>query len=281
MTTIQVHDGTFHCDELAAIVIYSIFNNIDLNDINIIRSRKIYDADVVMDVGGVYDPANMKFDHHQETFNLKRSNGIKFASAGLVLRWVIMSTKDNAVWKALDKELIQQIDALDNGITICEPTIEKVFPVDLSKIINDFNATWDDETDRFDEALRFMEMIIKNKIKRIKAKIAAKDEYLTWESFENILVLPRFSPWQAVVVNNPRFRTVKFVIYPSTDKTGFKVQGAPVRSGDFACRAYLRPEWRGKESVEEIKTFKFCHMTGFIGEASTIEDAILMAKLSM
>jgi uncharacterized UPF0160 family protein len=39
---------------------------------------------MIVDVGSLYDPENLIFDHHQRSSSLKRESGIPYASFGLV-----------------------------------------------------------------------------------------------------------------------------------------------------------------------------------------------------
>jgi uncharacterized UPF0160 family protein len=85
---IATHDGTFHADELVAIALVNL--SID-NEIKVIRSRdpnEYSTADIVFDVGMIYDPENLRFDHHQRSFNLSfvADPACKLSSAGLA--WV-------------------------------------------------------------------------------------------------------------------------------------------------------------------------------------------------
>lgn len=66
---IGTHDGTFHCDEILGC--FMLKQLPDFKNAEIVRSRKDEDlekCDVVIDVGGVYDPEKNRFDHHQQTF---------------------------------------------------------------------------------------------------------------------------------------------------------------------------------------------------------------------
>lgn len=51
------------------------------------------DLDAVLDVGGVYDPSNDRYDHHQKGFEEVFGHGFstKLSSAGLVYKVVICS----------------------------------------------------------------------------------------------------------------------------------------------------------------------------------------------
>ncbi len=79
----STHDGRFHADEIFALAVLNLF----YPDLEIVRSRDegVYkNADIIVDVGHVYEPDNLIFDHHQRSFALKRESGIPYASFGLV-----------------------------------------------------------------------------------------------------------------------------------------------------------------------------------------------------
>ena len=60
----STHDGRFHADEIFALAVL----NLIFPDLEIVRSRdeNVYkNADIIVDVGHVYDPDNLIFDHHQ------------------------------------------------------------------------------------------------------------------------------------------------------------------------------------------------------------------------
>ena len=66
----STHDGRFHADEIFALAIL----NLIYPDLKIVRSRdeKVYNkADIIVDVGHIYNPENLIFDHHQRSFSLK------------------------------------------------------------------------------------------------------------------------------------------------------------------------------------------------------------------
>lgn len=66
---IGTHSGVFHCDDALACFMLKCLPK--FKDAQVIRSRDetiLKDCDVVVDVGGVYDPATLRFDHHQRGF---------------------------------------------------------------------------------------------------------------------------------------------------------------------------------------------------------------------
>lgn len=66
---IGTHNGVFHCDDALACFMLKCLPK--FKDAEIIRTRDealLKDCDVVVDVGGVYDAATQRFDHHQRGF---------------------------------------------------------------------------------------------------------------------------------------------------------------------------------------------------------------------
>lgn len=65
MSKIGTHSGTFHCDE--ALGCYLLKQTIKYKDAEVVRTRDpavLQDLDVVIDVGGVYDPGTALFSFH-------------------------------------------------------------------------------------------------------------------------------------------------------------------------------------------------------------------------
>ena len=79
---IATHGGSFHTDDAGGIAaVLLIFNK------KVIRTRdpnKLALANILVDVGGEYDPSKDLFDHHQRGGAGARENGVPYASFGLV-----------------------------------------------------------------------------------------------------------------------------------------------------------------------------------------------------
>ena len=63
---IGTHDGNFHCDE--ALACFMLKKLPEYASAEIKRTRdptQLATCDVVVDVGGVYDPTKHRYDHHQ------------------------------------------------------------------------------------------------------------------------------------------------------------------------------------------------------------------------
>lgn len=63
---IGTHNGNFHCDESLACAMLQMLP--EGRDATIVRTRdpaELEQCDIVVDVGGVFDPATHRYDHHQ------------------------------------------------------------------------------------------------------------------------------------------------------------------------------------------------------------------------
>ena len=110
---ITVHEGTFHADEVFADAIlkdlFPEFMKIGVServnyveyirtrDPDILKEASVSKENMLVDVGGKYDPAMFNFDHHQFKGAGSRENGVGYAAAGLV-------------WKHYGKEWIDYIE---------------------------------------------------------------------------------------------------------------------------------------------------------------------------
>eukprot|EP00850_Spirogloea_muscicola_P025209 SM002457S08265 [mRNA] locus=s2457:14:1763:+ [translate_table: standard] len=100
---IGTHDGTFHCDE--ALGCFLLRRTAKFAGASIARTRdqqlslsrcreQVLDTlDAVLDVGGAYEPARDRFDHHQRGFEHCLGHGFatKLSSAGLVYKALALS----------------------------------------------------------------------------------------------------------------------------------------------------------------------------------------------
>lgn len=72
--TIGTHNGTFHCDEVLACCMLKILP--EYNEAEIVRTRDenvLKTCDIVVDVGGKYEPKSHRYDHHQRLVPLYAS----------------------------------------------------------------------------------------------------------------------------------------------------------------------------------------------------------------
>ncbi|RKO95029.1 metal-dependent protein hydrolase, partial [Caulochytrium protostelioides] len=83
------HSGTFHADEALAIAMLKRLPAYANATVVRTRNPAVYNAaDIVVDVGGVYDPARHRYDHHQREFTdtYSSDHAVRLSSAGLVYK---------------------------------------------------------------------------------------------------------------------------------------------------------------------------------------------------
>ena len=237
----------------------------------------------------VYDIGGGEFDHHQLGRNGKRKNGIYYSSVGLIWRKfgrILCSTE--RAWQRIDNELISVIDAGDNGQF---PEVANDLPVlGIGDIAEDFNPLWNESQDldsqnkRFVEAVNFMYGVLERKVAECEAIELARREIMKAieDSKDGIMVLKNYLPWRDVLLDCglKKADEIRLVVYPS-NRGGFYLEA--VRDVDGKNKILLPKEWRGRNAdlSETVKGASFCHATGFIGGADTLEHAVDMARIAI
>ena len=295
-TYFMTHSGIFHADEvMATVILIKRFGNIRVRRTFKVPEKfselKLFDGTLPI----VYDIGGGKYDHHQRGGNGCRENGVPYASAGLIWRDfgrdVSPDTCPNKelVWSLVDRDLIQGIDAIDNGAMPSADYACKA--MSISGVISSFNPTWNSSKssdDCFEEAVEFAERIFDNVLESAmsKAEAEAVVETAIAEAAEGIMVLPYFVPWQEFVFSseNPKAKELLYVVFPS-NRGGYNMQCVPVSLGSFASRKVLPENWCGLpaselQAVTGVATVTFCHNNGFMAATQTQEDAIKLAKLA-
>jgi uncharacterized UPF0160 family protein len=130
----------------------------------LVRTRdpaRLAECHTVVDVGGEYDPATNRYDHHQRTFSTTfPSHTTKLSSAGLVYmhfgRAIIAQHTSlpldhpdvGLLYEKLYTDFVEALDAHDNGISAYDPQavsasgLEKRFKdgaINLGSLIGDLN----------------------------------------------------------------------------------------------------------------------------------------------
>ncbi|ERF71180.1 hypothetical protein EPUS_06009 [Endocarpon pusillum Z07020] len=128
---IGTHNGHFHADEALAVYMLRLLPAYMSSPLVRSRDPTVLDTcHTVVDVGGEYDAARNRYDHHQRTFNTTFPNReTKLSSAGLVYMHfgraiIAQHTKLPTVhpdvellFQKLYDDFVEAIDANDNGIS--------------------------------------------------------------------------------------------------------------------------------------------------------------------
>ncbi|XP_014260174.1 UPF0160 protein MYG1, mitochondrial [Cimex lectularius] len=319
LKTIGTHDGTFHCDEVLGCSMLKIV----YPDAEIVRSRKdevLNNCDIVIDVGGKFDPDRYLFDHHQKSFDHSMSTllpgkkwTMKLSSAGLVychfgkdiIKVICKDMKENDLESVFDKVyegFVQEVDAIDNGVPICDGKENYFISTNLSSRVSRFNRSWIVPESKFDETEAFykaMDLVTGEFIDKVRRTVT---EWLPAKTIvENalekrheihpsgeIIELETFCPWKghffALEEQMHLEPSIKFVLFQ--EKTVWRVQAVSKNETSFELRTPLHEQWRGLRDEELSSTAGisgciFVHSTGFIGGNQTREGALQMAAKSL
>jgi uncharacterized UPF0160 family protein len=283
--TIATHNGNFHADDVFSIAalknIFPSFKLIRTRDLELIGK-----ADIVIDVGGEYDPGAGRFDHHQRGGAGGRENGIPYSSFGLIWQkyGLEICQGNQEVANAVDSGLVSTIDAIDCG------HVEGVSQgISLSQTISMFNPTWQEDShfdSCFDEAVEFASRVLTRFIASANGGISAKA--IVAKAIDNaedprVIVLEKYTPWKRTV--HALSEEALYVIYPS--QTGqWRIQTVPVEPGSFEDRKSLPKQWAGLsdnalKEVTGIDDAMFCHNGLFIAGAESFESTMKMATMAL
>ena len=283
--TIATHNGNFHADDVFSIAAFkSIFPSFKL-----IRTRDlelIAKADIVIDVGGEYDPVTDRFDHHQRGGAGERENGIPYSSFGLIWQkyGLEICQGNQDVANAVDAGLVSTIDAIDCG------HVEGIYKgISLSQTIGMFNPTWQEDSHFdtcFDDAVDFASRVLTRFIASANGGISAKEivaKAIDDAEDPRVIVLEKYTPWKRTV--HTLSEEALYVVYPS--QTGeWRIQTVPVELGSFEDRKSLPKQWAGLsgkalKEVTDIDDAMFCHNGLFIAGAESFESTMKMASIAL
>jgi len=289
--TLGTHSGKFHADDVMATAILRLL----LGDIKVTRTR---DENILEKLDLVYDISLGEFDHHQLNKEI-RENNIPYAACGLIWREfgsrVIQKFNSkfdkndiNSIFDYVDKNLVQGIDATDNGMDIKSD----IKVTSISDIIQNFNPTWD-SNDSKDEAFEAATLYATDVIKRMISKQVSviKARIIVNEAFQNrnideIMVLKNGCPWLQQLLKIDINNEVLFVISPGDNNEEYNIQTVKKNADTFEARKDILESIRGKSSEEINSIIKiddaiFCHKAGFIASTKSMESALKIAKLSL
>jgi uncharacterized UPF0160 family protein len=307
---IVTHGGKFHADDAWAVAVLNVvFPNSD-----IVRTRDpalIEAGDFAVDVGGIWDPATGRFDHHQKGFAGARQSGVPYASAGLVWKeygarcvgilaaaHTGQQLKDDDAQQiayAIDADVVQYLDLSDVGAAKNAPG-----GYGLSAVISGFNPGWLDEQrlgygaeteafrlSQFRRALDILTDIMVNAVKYRVGSLLAVEQVRQSELLEGgkVLFLKNGAlPWTGVV--RKEMPKVLFVISHNIAEQRYMIHTVPVSPESFDARADLPEAWAGLRDAElaavtGVPDAGFCHNGRFIAAAKSFEGVRAMAKLAL
>ena len=306
---VNTHNGVFHADDVVAVVLVMMFAKLINSNVEIVRSRGsavIAKADVVIDVGGVYDPENGRFDHHQRGCEACWKDGTKLSSAGMV--WLhygpalvrdacrfegegMGDTEKNEVWEEVYKTCVRYIDELDNGQG--DLTKGTLSDSTLSAAIADFNvsgnATEEEHLLAFEDAVLFAQGVLSRRIhqcmedvkQRISLRTQHVGEIVVLEApmdqvivavalpQAKLIIMPQYGQWMVVCV--PPSREERF-----SQRKPFPESFAGLRGPTLAAVLTDGPA-KDEAAADEAGAACFVHGGRFCGGMRSQEAALDLA----
>jgi uncharacterized UPF0160 family protein len=291
---IVTHNAKFHADDVFAVAALLIF----YPEAEVIRTRDekpIKKADIVVDIGGIYDPELNRFDHHQKSGGGKRPNSIPYSSFGLVWKKFgeeICGSKDVAI--KIDHTLVQAIDAGDNGVNIFSPVIPEVFPYLIHAVIDQYRLTWKEDGDwdkRFSEAVSWAISFLKRRVK-VETDIVegihiATQAYHSSQDKRIIVIDEQYSLGRELVTDALiHFFEPVYAILFRDDHQNWQLLALSKERGSFEMKRPLPEAWRARhdkelDSITGVKGGVFCHSSGFMCVVKTKEAALKLAQIAL
>ncbi|XP_075447934.1 MYG1 exonuclease [Ascaphus truei] len=319
---IGTHNGTFHCDE--ALACYLLRRLEQYRDAEVVRTRDpqlLSQCDVVVDVGGEYDPSRHRYDHHQRSFSESMHSlhpdkpwATKLSSAGLVyahfgsqILAAILGTEEGdpiipVLYDKMYENFVEEIDAVDNGISQSDGEQRYNVTSTLSSRVGHLNPRWNEpEQDTEAGFKKAMDLTGTEFVSRLdfyhrswlparaQAEEALRNRFQVDDSGMVIVLAQGGCPWKEHLFQLEKEQNlekdIKFVLYPDQNAK-WRVQCVPAGPHTFQNRLSLPEDWRGVRDAElsslsGIPGCIFVHASGFIGGNETREGALEMARQAL
>ena len=284
------HNGSFHADDVfSAVVLMKIFPKLKIR-----RTRdkeEIAKAYIVFDIGRIYDPDKLRFDHHQPEAP-KRKNGIFYSSFGQIWqKYGVEYCGDAETAQIIDKKFVQLVDTADSGISVSNNCFDDISPMNIDDIITIFEpVNFSDKKESaetqfkkaIDWATTFLErMVIKTKddierAKYVKEKVSNSPD-------ERYVVLDETVFYDAMGVDFPK---LLYAVYPNKANDTWSVRALRKSEDDFTPKQPMPEQWAGKieqdlVEITGVKDALFAHNNRFIAVAGSRDGALSLLKKAL
>jgi uncharacterized UPF0160 family protein len=283
--SVATHSGPFHADDVLAWAMVRCFVD---ESATLVRTREpelIERSDMVMDVGGIYDPSSLRFDHHQHSYQGPLS------SAGMVLEWLRDTQRiSHLLFAELRLQLVRYVDDVDNGRVApiegipCFPSMVDRYNMGCVSL-EDFDGAFQRVSDAALGLLQGIAAGVAQEKRNEEIVRAAMSDAVARRS--NIMVLETYVSWKKpYFAHGGAEHGTEFVLHPGFDGS-WRVVAIPPELGSFAQKCSLPESWAGLRD-EELSTISgvdgavFCHKNRFIAVWKTreqLEEALKRANL--
>ncbi|MGL5936348.1 MAG: MYG1 family protein [Cetobacterium sp.] len=317
---IATHDGIFHVDEVLAI--FMLMQLPEYKDAKVIRTRDkelLKTADVLVDVGNVYDHSKRRYDHHQKDFNykFKKQLDVTMSSAGLIYKHfglrvickMLNITKDHpdiyTIYHMIYHIFIILIDASDNGIEY-KPS-NRAFVnkrhINPSTLLARITPSWYE-----DNSVEVYNRLFPEALKIIGDEFIYRLHYIIYDwlpskqIFENsiesrfeihpsgkIMVVNRFCTWDGHLHKYEYYNKdveIHFVICKSSSGEHWKLYAVKTLESKYKYKSLIDERLRNESTeimslISGIPDIVFVHKDGHNASIMSKESAIQLAILSL
>lgn len=276
LRSLATHDGSFHADEVTACSLLLLFDRIDRDKIHRTRDQKVIErCDYVCDVGGIYNPTNRRFDHHQVEYQGTLS------SAGMVLLYLReQGVIEPHLYDYFNKSLVMGVDAHDNGVAKIEQGTTSFSQVITNFLPIEYEVTPDEMKRAFFQAVDFAMGHLGRLQKRYQYTLGVRGIVKrAMVEAANVLIFEESVPWMENFFElGGDVHPAQFVIMPSGNH--WKLRGIPpTLSERMKVRLPMPEEWAGlhEEELQKVCGIRgaiFCHKGRFISIWETKEAAL-------
>lgn len=284
---IVTHNSHYHPDDLFAVSALLL----KFPEAEVVRSRDpevIESGDIVVDVGFIYDPKKLRFDHHQKGGAGERPNGVPYASFGLVWKEFgeeIAGGHEEA--RLIDERLGMPIDGNDNAMDISIPVISGVREYTIQDYFFSFaqDAETSEEFDRaFSIALPMAKSLLEREIASAKHAVESwrivKEIYNESED-KHIIVVPGGLRWKRALIPTEAL----FAVFPRPDGK-WSARAVPKEHTSFEVKKQFPASWAGVGpemlvNISGVPNAVFCHRDTHLAVATTKEGAIKLAEIAL
>lgn len=277
---LATHWGSFHADDVLACTLIRTFRDPAATVVRTRDADRLAQADVVFDVGGTFDEATHRFDHHQHSYQGPLS------SAGMVLNWLEREGHVAGSTAArLRRELVDWVDAVDNGRREPIPGV-----LDYTRMVEAYNkgsVTLADFDAAYERAVTMSLGIVQGiveaeRMEQEAERLVVRAMDAAAEAGSNVLRFDRYLSWKpAYFRNGGAAHPTDFVVFPGIDGA-WRAIAIPPEEGSFAQKRSLPEPWAGLRdeelvAVSGVPGARFCHKNRFI--AVWDSEANLMAAM--
>lgn len=275
---VGTHSGTFHADDVLAFALIRVFLDPQAAVLRTRDLERLKSCDIVVDVGGIYDPERRRFDHHQGSYAGHRS------SAGMVLDWLESTGRvGTELAGVLRARAVDYVDAVDTGREAPRPDVPCF--ARIIEAIGQGCDTPEEQHAAFVESAGIGERLIVGLQRGWEEVRAARELVLAAmadavAARRSVIYLDAYVPWKPVYFEHGgATHPTDYVLYPSEDNS-WKLLAIPPSIERFEQKRPLPASWAGKlgaelEEATGIEGSLFCHKNRFVAVFRTRDAALL------